>query len=79
MPWILEQTDHALTGRIVEAKAGLPPLWKMMQKSVEKKDSASPAINKDTFPGTVLTKRINHKLKPAKLKLKIAVITLSCP
>jgi len=43
----------------------------MTQKNVEKKDNASLAINKDTLPGTVLTRRRNHKSKPTRLKLKI--------
>ncbi len=72
MPWTLEQIAHALTGGIVEAKAELPPLQKMMQKSIEKEDNASPAINKDTLPGTALTKRRSHKLKLEELKLKTA-------
>ncbi len=72
MPWILEWITHALTGEIVEAKAGLSPPQRTTQRNDEKKGSASPAINKDILPGTALTRKRNRRLKLAKLKLKIA-------
>jgi len=51
MPWIPEQIVHALTGGIVEAKAGLSPLQRTTQKNGARKGGALPAINKDILPG----------------------------